>query len=345
MILVAGMHRSGTSAAARVLAIVGCGLPRTLIGPAPDNVTGFWESRALTDLNEEILVSSGTSHLDWRPFDADWYASPAAAGFRKRAQALLHREFGDSRLFVLKDPRICRLLPFWVDAAGAAGVRPLVVLPVRNPLEVAASLSRRNRIDPFEAYLAWLRHVLDAEAGSRDLPRVWLRYEHLLTDARACLDRLGGALDVSWPREGAPTIDADLDAFLAPALRHHRSDDDRLLSNPRIPPWIRSTFAIVDRWSRDEARKKDRRTLDRIRRAFDDAAPAFNRLLAASRQELWRLTADRDRAREGVHERDARIAALTAELDAARRGVEERDARIAALAAELEARPEPVIRT
>ena len=337
MVLVAGMHRSGTSALARVLALAGCDLPKTLIGPRPDNVTGFWESQALSDLNEEILVSSGSSHLDWRPFDRGWYASPAATGFRERARETLRREFGDSRLFVLKDPRTCRLLPFWIDAAAAFGARLLVVSPIRNPLDVAASLAKRNQVDPFVAYLAWLRHVLDAEAGSRGLARCHVRYEQLLSAAPACVARIGRDLGVAWPRRSTPEMESDIDAFLAPALRHHRSGDGRLSSNPRIPPWVRAAFAIVDGWTRDGEREADRPALDRIAAAFDEAAPAFSRALASSRRDMYRRMAERDAARRDLHERDKAIAVLETELDAVRGALRERDRKIAALEAEAHA--------
>lgn len=336
MILVAGMHRSGTSALARVLALAGCDLPKTLVAPQADNVTGFWESQALSDLNEEILVSSGSSHLDWRPFDRGWYGSPAAAGFRVRAQEALSREFGDSRLFVLKDPRTCRLLEFWVDAAAAFGARPLVVSPIRNPLDVAASLHKRNQLDPFVAYLAWLRHVLDAEAGSRGVPRSFVRYEQLLSDAHACVDRIGRDLGVAWPQRSSPEMKSDIDAFLAPDLCHHRSGDDRLLSNPRIPAWVRGTFAIADGWAQGGERKEDRAELNRIGTAFDEAAPTFSRALAASRREMYRRLAEHDVARRDVAEREQRITALEAERNTLRRAVDERNQRIAALEAELD---------
>ena len=72
-ILVSGMHRSGTSALTRVLNILGCDLPKTLTKPKSDNVAGFWESRAITDLNDEILASAGSSWDDWLPFDQSWH--------------------------------------------------------------------------------------------------------------------------------------------------------------------------------------------------------------------------------------------------------------------------------
>ncbi|MFY7850700.1 MAG: hypothetical protein ACOVQ6_02790, partial [Brevundimonas sp.] len=42
-LVVAGMHRSGTSAVARLLSLAGGALPGNIIQPGPDNPTGFWE--------------------------------------------------------------------------------------------------------------------------------------------------------------------------------------------------------------------------------------------------------------------------------------------------------------
>ena len=41
--IVTGMHRSGTSAVARMLQVFGIGLPGDLKGPAADNEKGFFE--------------------------------------------------------------------------------------------------------------------------------------------------------------------------------------------------------------------------------------------------------------------------------------------------------------
>ena len=285
-ILVAGMHRSGTSALTRVLTIAGCTLPGTLVQPKPDNVAGFWESQAVVDLNEEILAVAGSSWDDWRPFPRHWHASPEAGAFLRRGRELLRQEFGESRLFILKDPRICRLLPFWIEAVRGTGARSRVVVTVRSPLDVAASLEARNGIDPFIGYLSWLRHVVDAEAGSRDLPRVFTRYESLLAEPHASVDRIGRMLGLDWPNRSSAAARTDVEAFLSPELRHHRSDDAGLTADRHISEWVSTAFAIVERWTRDDVRAEDACELDRITLAFDDATPAFDRALAAGARAM-----------------------------------------------------------
>ena len=286
-ILVAGMHRSGTSALTRVLNLAGCDLPKTLMKPKrnPGNVAGFWESQAIMDLNQEILTSAGSFWDDWRPFEQDWYWSPAAEGCRERARELIQSEFGGSRLFVLKDPRICRLMKFWVEVIRAFGAQPLVVSPIRNPWDVAASLQVRNHIDPSVGQLTWLRHTLDAEADSRGLRRAYLRYERLLSDAQAVVDRLGNDLGVSWPRPSRAQMEMKIAEFLSPELHHHRSEDALALSNPSLSDWVKDSFEIFDRWARGEVRKEDAPNLDRIKAAFDEATPACGHALAAGQQK------------------------------------------------------------
>ena len=287
VILVAGMHRSGTSALTRVLNIAGCDLPKTLmkLKSYPGNVAGFWESQAIMDLNQEILISAGSFWDDWRPLEPDWYGSPAADGYRERAQELIRSEFGGSRLFVLKDPRICRLMKFWVEVVGACGAQPLVVSPIRNPWDVAASLQVRNHIDPSVGQLIWLRHTLDAEADSRSLRRTYLRYEQLLSDAQAVVARLGSDLGVSWPKSSRAYMETKIAEFLSPELHHHKSEDAFALSDPGLSNWVKDSFEIFDRWARGEVRKDDAPNLDRIKAAFDEATAVFSHALAASHPE------------------------------------------------------------
>ena len=128
----------------------------------------FGNLLVLMALNDEILAAGGTHWQDWREFDPRRIDAAAAVDLRARAKSALSGEFGDASLPIVKDPRMCRLLPFWCSVFREAewSVRP--VLPLRSPLEVALSLNRRNGIAPGLGCLIWLRHVLDAEAETRE---------------------------------------------------------------------------------------------------------------------------------------------------------------------------------
>ena len=352
-ILVVGMHRSGTSALTRVLSLLGCDLPKTLMEPVPDNnELGFWESRPICDFNDEILASAGSAWDDWREFDSGWYSSPVAHEFRARAQDMLREEFGNSRFFVLKDPRLCQLLPFWNDAVSAFGAKPYVLSPIRNPLDVAMSLEARDGVDRSIGYLLWLRSVLEAEVSSRNLERTYLRYEALVCEPHNALDLMGHSLGISWPRRVSADTELDIDDFISPESRHHRAEDDAFLANPRLSSWIKSSFQIFDRWTRGDVRRSDSAKLGQIRSAFNAATAIFSRPMAANARKVAELdtelhvlredVADRTRQnevlRDDMADRDVRIGSLhqgiserDSRLEALHQGISERDSRLEAL--------------
>jgi hypothetical protein len=289
-IVVLGMHRSGTSALTRVLSLLGCDLPKNLMGAYESNSTGHWESTAICNLNDAILKAAGSRWDDWRELDPDWLRSPQADEFRQAARATLVDEFGVSPLFVLKDPRICRMVGFWASVLDADAIRPLFVLSLRNPLEVAASLERRNGFDSGFSHLLWLRHVLDAESASRGKTRFFTSYDRLLEDWRGVAEQGRSPLGVTWPR--APDEAAgEIDAFLSDKQRHHREAPEKVTGDPALSSWLRESFAILERWAGAGENPDDFAALDRIRRAFDAATPAFDGAVEAGRNAAERIRA------------------------------------------------------
>jgi hypothetical protein len=64
-----------------------------------------------------------------------------------------------------------------------------VVLAVRQPEAVAASLVSRDQLPLDRALLLWLSHSLEAERATRQLPRLVLSYEQLLQVPVAAVQR------------------------------------------------------------------------------------------------------------------------------------------------------------
>ena len=319
-ILVAGMHRSGTSALTRMLNGLGCDLPATLMEADAYNAEGYWESTEVVALNEAVLASAGSTWDDWEPFNPDWYASPVAEGFRSRARAVIESEFGDSPLFVFKDPRVCRLLDFWIDALADCGVDARMAVPIRNPLEVAASLEARDAIDPSVGLLLWLRHVLDAEHASRGHPRAFVRFDALLDNWQPMADAMGEAFGMAWPKRST-IAGIEIESGLVPTGRHHVRDDASLPSSAEVSRWVSETFAIVDRWTHTNARKADTSRLDRLRSAFDEAAAVFGRAVATGMRAGQR---NRVLARE-VTALDTVVSDREGQIDSLDRAVVDRD--------------------
>lgn len=284
-VLVLGMHRSGTSAATRMLNLLGADLSSNLVGPHESNVSGHWEPADLVRLHDELLASAGSSWEDWRSFNPDWSRSPAAGSFRERIEENLRQDFRNSNLFVLKDPRISRFLPFWRSLLNDAGIVPHALVMVRHPLDVAGSLRSRNNMPQSKALLIWLRHYLDVEFETRGMPRCFVRYEDLLDDWRAVFRRVSDELGVVWPR-WSPGSEAMADRFLDPGLRHHRTGDRPSGKPSGLHPWFNDAYQALLRLCSGQGGEADERQLDAIRLSFDEATGALSSAMAHLETEL-----------------------------------------------------------
>jgi hypothetical protein len=278
------MHRSGTSAITRVLNLLGCALPAELIGAEESNKSGHWESAKVVTLNDRILASAGSKWDDWGTLNEDWASSGVRDEMLASATDLVTEHAALGPLFVLKDPRIARLTDLWLEAMAAAGTETRVVLMVRNPAEVGASLQDRDLMVPSYGMLLWLRHVLDSEFHSRGQVRVVCRYDELLSDWRGLIEKIRTGLGLALPRN-SPTVQAEVDGFISPAQWHQREDFHQALQGSQSSAWVAKTFQIMVQWSRDGENPVDYPALDDLRNLLDRSYPAFAPLLQAQSLE------------------------------------------------------------
>ena len=262
-VLVLGMHRSGTSSLAGAMVRLGVAPPLNLIPAGEENPKGFWESAVIVGLNDEILAAGGSHWEDWRPFDPARIEPAAAYTLKTRARSALIREFGEASLAVVKDPRLCRLMPFWSSVLEDSGWSARALLPLRSPLEVASSLERRNGIPLGLGCLIWLRHVLDAEAGTRSMRRAVVDWNDFLHDPARALERIGEQLEVEWPRWTERAL-AEIQGFVSADLRRQRASDSDLLVHPAVNDLVRETYAAVPDLIKNPRSEKVERRLDDI---------------------------------------------------------------------------------
>ncbi|APE45118.1 hypothetical protein BOO69_18130 [Sulfitobacter alexandrii] len=289
-VVVLGMHRSGTSATAGVLNLLGCDTPANQMKPTKDNEKGYFESESVYKLHNDLLSSAGSSWDDWLPINPGWFKSSRVEEFHDRALELVKNEFGDSRLFVLKDPRICRLVPFWEDVLKESGAATRYVLTHRNPLEVAASLERRDNMNTGNAMLIWLRHVLDAEASTRGKSRCFMNFTSLLQNWAGAMTKVQQTLDLSLPRFSVGVY-AEVESFLDRNLKHHDQPPEATLDNPMLSEWVRDTYAILEKWAATGEVRTDHKKLDATRAALTSAATTFAPVIQDSRKTAQTLKA------------------------------------------------------
>ena len=328
-LVVLGMHRSGTSALAGVLGQLGARLPKNLIPATENNPAGYFESEVLYRLHDEMLEQAGTRWDDPSPFPARWFGSAAAKTWTRRMVELCRDEFGESDLFVLKDPRICRLVPFWAEVLREIGAEPRYLLAVRNPLETARSVEAAESDPENVARILWLDYFLSAERDTRNRPRCFVAYDALLADWRKTRDTFQQVLGVTLPRTSRGA-EAEIDAFVQSELRNQRVTDEELLSNNDVHPWLKNAYA----WALEAARgaEPNPKLLDAIQAEMTSAEAAFGPALGSSevarrtglthlekaRTEIEKLTGDIEERK--VLEKELRQKIATFRSDAQRTG-------------------------
>jgi len=240
-ILILGMHRSGTSALTRVLNLLGAALGERLMSAGKGNESGHWESLAVYEAHEQLLTALGRRWDDFREMPADWIAHPQTRLCAQAIRRFVASELAGESVWAVKEPRLCRLLPLWPQAVAKLPVRLTAVIMVRNPLEVAASLARRDGMAYGHAYLLWAQHLLEAERASRGMPRMIVQYDDLLADWRGVVATMGERLGYRWPRsvDGAAT---QIEAFLSPQLRHHHASQQPLDRDETPPALVQRLF-------------------------------------------------------------------------------------------------------
>jgi hypothetical protein len=267
-LLVLGMHRSGTSALTRVLGLSGAALPRHKMAPAEDNALGFWESQPIVDAHDSFLEEAGTGWEAIADYPPAMFASDEAAACRRALISLVAWEYGDAALFILKDPRISRLMPLWRPVLSELGITPRIVIMVRNPLEISNSLKVRSGWSERRALLVWLRYMLAAERDTRDLARCFVGYDQLMRDWRGTVDRLSDQLGITFP-ERSPARQECIDRFIRADLRHHRHRTDALLQRDDIADCVKQAHRCFS--TAAETGTVDQTALDRIATALDEA--------------------------------------------------------------------------
>jgi hypothetical protein len=212
-ICIAGMHRAGTSMVARVLE--GCGTdlggPAHFAPPAPDNRDGYWEDLRFVALNDRILdrFEGAWDHPPVLP--ADWEGSPRLDAERREAEALVRSRVEP---WGWKDPRNSLTLPFWKRLLP--GLK--VVVCLRNPLEVSASLRARGYTSERFGLALWEAYHRALEDAGDESSALVTHYEGFLADPRAELQRVLAFVGL---QPSAALREAVLGAA-SPGARHQR---------------------------------------------------------------------------------------------------------------------------
>lgn len=281
VIVVAGMHRSGTSALAGILHQLGGTLPRHLIPANPNNPRGYFESEVLYPLHDQLLRDAGSGWSELRGPSRSWFESEAATQWVDRLAEVSDSEFPDAEVLVFKDPRLCRLLPIWKRVFEQRGIEPYYLIPIRNPLDVARSLQKANRIPVASGFLLWLDYFLTAERDTRSDRRGFFHFDALRKGWRAEIARACEQAQLSVPVPDRET-EASINNFLGQNSSTAQPDLDEELTLEH--PWIETAYREAVRGCGNGIPNPD--ALDEICVALETAEAAMGPSVAAMEVQL-----------------------------------------------------------
>jgi hypothetical protein len=212
MFLICGSGRSGTSAVARLLHEAGITMGRDLIEADESNAEGYFEERAVIELDDVILRDAGLG---------PWFATASREVVLESA-----RQHGEAMQALAaeatpgwKDPRFSWTLEAWLEVLPE---RPRLIICLRSPAEVVASTLRYYGLEGDEATRAvehtWrceyerLLEVIDAYS----LDAICIEYAQLISDPDAAIAPLAGFVGRELDAAG---VRRDLKHHAAPVQR------------------------------------------------------------------------------------------------------------------------------
>jgi len=228
IIVVLGMHRSGTSAIARGIVELGAHPGNNLMPGNEENPKGYWEDINIVNLNEAILKDF---NMRWHSLD-----NPTINRFEtllplyekkylKKALEIVNNNFKLSDTIMIKDPRISVLLPFWQKVFKIVGADIKYVLALRNPLETSKSLLKRNKMDIDKAIKLWSYYNFMVLKNIKSDMLVCF-FSSLLNNPTQELERIRRHIE-------AGNFGADFEEynsnFLEGSLKHYNEDIDKLV--------------------------------------------------------------------------------------------------------------------
>lgn len=225
-IFVIGMHRSGTSAMAGALHQLGISIGKDIMAPNEYNEKGYFENNKVYILNEQLLQLLGVNWSTTYMIEKDWWKNEQLlSSHKKKLFNYIDCEFEEEPVFLIKDPRISVLLPFWTDSMLAKGIESKFIILLRDPYSVTKSLKERDGFTFQKSERLWADYNLKIEYFTRNFDRIFVKYSELIENPDTVIKLVRDFLGVD-----IKDANNSVNEFLDSSLCHHRPNDDSIQS-------------------------------------------------------------------------------------------------------------------
>jgi hypothetical protein len=185
------------------------------------NDEGFLEHQEIVQYHLKVRKAFGlSSWYSSSPLRDQWWQAPGLAPLKEELKQLITAKFAGRPIWGWKDPRASILLPLWSEVLGELGIEMRVIIPFRNPLDVAASVGRVFNLPMEQSWRLWLYYMLAIRAAVKGIPHLYVDYNTLMRDPRA-----EGARLQAFIGPGAPAdLPEQVAGIIRPSLRHSEHD-------------------------------------------------------------------------------------------------------------------------
>lgn len=243
VIVILGMHRSGTSALTRALSVIQTTLSSDTITTTNNNPKGYWEDKVVVGINERLISALESRWCDLFTIEPSAIVHFTEGEIFNQAVQLVRSKLSAAAAWGVKDPRMCRLLPFWIKVFEHVGCEATYIHAIRNPINVAASLYARDALALSHSYLLWAEHVVWSVRETTKSQRVTVvDYDLLLTNPAAELGRVAKACRLPPPDLKSSEYKEYSEEFLDSNLRHNVADVETLQSHPHVPAFVKTLY-------------------------------------------------------------------------------------------------------
>ena len=227
IVIVVGMHRSGTSAVAGILHLHGIsmGSEKTFRPkPLPQNPMGFYENFDFRKLSDKILYREGYKVKSFNPIIPQRIR---AERHTVKMERLIDQQELNQKHWGWKDPRVCLTLHCWLGLLENMELlhKTKIVFTYREADSVANSLKRRDGLRKKESIRLWCEYNRRAliSINQNLVKTFYLSYEDLLNNPIDLCQKLFRFLEVDFKET---VVNRFIDPNLNRSAIKDKSNDD-----------------------------------------------------------------------------------------------------------------------
>ena len=213
IIVVLGMHRSGTSLVSGILSKMGVNMGKKLLKASVENPKGYFEDIEFFNLNKKILEEAGGS----------WNLPPNKEVLLKvmkknenKFEDIINRKNKNSTLWGWKDPRTILTIDGYINFLSPKKTKFIIVF--RNPLTIAYSLEKKKKkkfrvevIDGLELSNIYSHELVRFIKKYPRYNKLFLAYESILKEKEESVKKISEFVGIEASNDIYSFIDNKLD--------------------------------------------------------------------------------------------------------------------------------------